>query len=202
MIDLQHLELTDSITPEEYMNMRQIVGWSTFPLEEAEAGLAGSAYLCCIRKDGAPIAMSRYLWDHGYVVYIADVIVTPEYQGQGLGRFLMERMMADLRSNLKPGYRMMVNLMAAKGKEPFYNKFGFIDRPSEAFGCGCHRFTSISASGRNCCSTKWPGKSWAYLYPSLYPSSSISFVGALRRWSGTGRLPVLRTVSSASPMPR
>lgn len=140
MIDLKSLEFTDSITPEEYMNMRQIVGWSTFPLEEAEAGLAGSAYLCCIRKNGVPIAMSRYLWDHGYVVYIADVIVTPEYQGQGLGRFLMERMLADLRSNLKPGYRMMVNLMAAKGKEPFYNKFGFIDRPSEAFGCGMHQW--------------------------------------------------------------
>lgn len=140
MIDIAQLEFTNTITPEEYLAMREIVGWRLFPIEEAAAGLAGSAYLCCIRQNGSPIAMSRYLWDGGYVVYIADVIVKPEYQGQGLGRLLMERTMAQIRSNLKPGYRVMVNLMAAKGKEPFYQKFGFEDRPSERFGEGMHQW--------------------------------------------------------------
>lgn len=30
----------------------------------------------------------------------------------------------------------MVNLMAAKGKEPFYKKFGFIERPNDKHGAG------------------------------------------------------------------
>ena len=30
--------------------------------------------------------------------------------------------------------------MAAKGKEEFYKKFGFIDRPNENFGCGMHKW--------------------------------------------------------------
>ena len=70
------------------------------------------------------------------MVYIADVIVHPEFQGNGLGRAVMEQIMAQIRAWLKPGYKVMVSLMSAKGKEPFYNKFGFINRPDERFGCG------------------------------------------------------------------
>ena len=78
----------------------------------------------------------RVLWDHGYVVYIADVIVRPEYQGQGLGRALMNHAMEYIRGMLKPGWHVMVSLMSAQGKEEFYKKFGFITRPDESHGCG------------------------------------------------------------------
>ena len=82
------------------------------------------------------IGLVRVLWDYGYVVYIADVIVRPEFQGQGLGRVLMNNAMDFIKSQLKPGYKVMVSLMAAKGKEEFYKKFDFIERPSEKYGCG------------------------------------------------------------------
>jgi len=133
-------EITNHITAEEYMEMRKIVGWHAFPLEQAEEGLKHTAFLYCLRKDGKPVALGRAIWDHGYVVYIADVIVVPEYQGQGLGRGVMEYLMDKIRGIVKPGYLVMVSLMAAKGKEPFYNKFGFVDRPSEQFGCGMHQW--------------------------------------------------------------
>ncbi len=131
--------MTDTISPEEYMEMRRIVGWHDFPVEQAAEGLKNS-YKWCIREKDRPIGLARVVWDHGYVVYIADVIVLPEYQGQGLGRELMETVMAFLRSQLKPGYRFMVSLMSAKGKNEFYKKFGFVDRPSEKFGPGMHQW--------------------------------------------------------------
>lgn len=131
--------MTDTISPEEYMEMRKIVGWHDFPVEQAAEGLKNS-YKWCIRENDRPIGLARVVWDHGYVVYIADVIVLPEYQGQGLGRELMETIMGFLRSQLKPGYRFMVSLMSAKGKNEFYKKFGFVDRPSEKFGPGMHQW--------------------------------------------------------------
>lgn len=131
--------MTDTISPEEYMEMRKIVGWHDFPVEQAAEGLRNS-YKWCIRENDKPIGLARVVWDHGYVVYIADVIVLPEYQGQGLGRELMETIMAFLRSQLKPRYRFMVTLMSAKGKNEFYKKFGFVDRPSEKFGPGMHQW--------------------------------------------------------------
>ena len=138
MVEDNGFEMTGSISPEEYLEMRRSVGWSVFPPEQAAGGLENSSYICCIRKDGVPVAVGRVIWDHGYVVYIADVIVKPEYQGRGLGREVMDRIMEQIRGYLKPGYRIMISLMAAKGKEEFYKKFGFVDRPSDAFGCGMH----------------------------------------------------------------
>ena len=133
-------EITNYIIPEEYMKMREIAGWSLFPLEQAEQGLKNSFILVCLRKDGKPIGIGRAVSDQGYVIYIADVIVSPEYQGQGLGRKIMEELMLRIKATLKPGYKVMVTLMAAKGKEEFYNKFGFVNRPSERFGCGMHQW--------------------------------------------------------------
>ena len=133
------ITITNSITTEEYLGLRQAVGWSVFPIEQAEAGLQNSHVICFRDKEKA-VALGRVIWDHGYSVLISDVIVAPEYQGQGLGRKLMEEIMAYIRSLLKPGYRIMISLMAAESKQGFYKKFGFIERPSDLFGPGMHQW--------------------------------------------------------------
>ena len=133
-------EVTNYITPEEYMEMRRLVEWSAFPLEQAAEGIKNTFILICFRVDGKPVALGRAVSDRGYVVYIADVIVIPEYQGNGLGRKIMESLMEQIKASMKPGYRVMITLMAAQGKEKFYNKFGFVDRPSEFYGCGMHQW--------------------------------------------------------------
>jgi len=46
--------------------------------------------------------------------------------------------MGYIKSVMKPGYRIMVSLKAAKGKEVFYKKFCFIGRPNGNFGAGMH----------------------------------------------------------------
>ena len=103
---------TDYITAEEYMEFRKAVGWAEFPLEEAAEGLKNS-FICCLRKDGKAIALGRIVSDRGYVAYIADIIVLPEYQGNGYGRMVMENVMSMINSWLKPGYKMMVSLCSA-----------------------------------------------------------------------------------------
>ena len=130
--------ITDSITPEEYMKLREAVGWGLFPLEEAQAGLSNS-YIWCLRDNdasGQPIGIGRVIWDHGYVMYIADIIVIPEYQGNGLGRVIMEQVMDFIHEQLKPGYKFMVSLCSAE----FYKKFGFIVRPNDDVGSGMHQW--------------------------------------------------------------
>ena len=133
-------DVTDRITPEEYMEMRRQVGWGEFPLEQAAEGLSHSTFLCCFRRDDKPIGLARVIWDHGYVVYIADIIVLPPYQKGGLGRDLMNRVMGFIERILKPGYRVMISLQSAKGKEDFYRRFGFAPRPTEEHGCGMHQW--------------------------------------------------------------
>ena len=53
---------------------------------------------------------------------------------------VMNDLMAYIKSVMKSGYRIMVSLKAAKGKEGFYKKFDFIERPNEDFGPGMHQW--------------------------------------------------------------
>jgi ribosomal protein S18 acetylase RimI-like enzyme len=78
--------------------------------------------------------MARVIGDGGLTYYIQDVIVLPACQRQGLGTRLMDAVMAYLCANAHPG--SVIGLMAAHGKEPFYQKYGFVARPTERLGCG------------------------------------------------------------------
>ena len=49
---------------------------------------------------------------------------------------MVTRIIEFLKSRLRPGYVMQVDLMAASGKEGFYEKLGFSPRPRENRGAG------------------------------------------------------------------
>ena len=130
------IQYGEYITPEEYMQLRKVVGWMQFPLEQAQACIDKAYMVLCVRDDEKPIGVVRLLWDGGYIAFLSDVIVIPEYQGQGIGRKLVEASIQKLKEGMKPGYKVKLTLNAAKGKEPFYEKFGFKVRPNEDDGPG------------------------------------------------------------------
>jgi GNAT superfamily N-acetyltransferase len=130
------IDYTDTITVEDYNRLRESVGWQPLVPEQAEAGLRGTAFLVAAMEGGRAVGLIRLVCDGGYVAYLSDVIVLPEYQGRGIGKEMMERAMGYLRGQLKPGWRVQASLIAAQGKEPFYEKFGFDARPSERTGAG------------------------------------------------------------------
>lgn len=49
----------------------------------------------------------------------------PEYQGQGIGKRIVNKLLEHVRNTAIPGTGVEVGLTAVKGKEPFYEKFGF-----------------------------------------------------------------------------
>lgn len=124
------------ISPEEYMALRKLVGWVEFPLEQAKACIDKAYMIQCVRDDEKAIGVVRLLWDGGYIAYLSDVIVDPKYQGQGIGRKLVEASIRKLKEGMKPGYKVKLTLNSAIGKEPFYEKFGFRVRPNEDAGPG------------------------------------------------------------------
>ena len=125
------IRYVDNITAEEYMSLRKMVGWVQFPLEEAQICIDNAYMVLCVRDDDKAIGVVRLLWDGGYIAFLSDVIVDPEYQGQGIGRKLVESCIERLKKDMKPGYKVKLTLNSAKGKEPFYEKFGFRVRPNE-----------------------------------------------------------------------
>ena len=78
------IRYVDHITPEEYMELRRRVGWMEFPLEEARNCVENAYMVTCVRnEDEKAIGVVRLLWDGGYVAFLSDVVVDPDYQGQG-----------------------------------------------------------------------------------------------------------------------
>lgn len=128
------IQFTNDITPEEYMDLRKKVGWMQFPLEEAKNCVENAYMVLCVRDEGKAIGTVRLLWDGGYVAFLSDVIVDPAYQGKGIGRSLVESVINRIKDDMKPGYKVKLTLNSAKGKENFYRKFGFRERPNEDAG--------------------------------------------------------------------
>ncbi len=124
------------ITAEEYMELRRKVGWCEFPLEEAQNGIDNAYMVVSAREDDKAVGVVRLLWDRGYIAFLSDVIVDPAYQGQGIGKRLVETCIEKIKTDMNPGYKVKMCLLAAKGKEQFYKKLGFDERPNENLGAG------------------------------------------------------------------
>ncbi len=132
----------DQILASEYNSLRKSVGFNELGEEQAERGLRHTDYIVVAKDEEKVVGMARVLFDFGYVAYITDVIVHPKYQGQGIGKDMMCKVLKFLEDNSIDGEYMMYALTAAKGKEGFYKKFSFIERPNENQGAGMTKHIS------------------------------------------------------------
>lgn len=81
--------------------------------------LEKSDSLVVARRGGALVGLVNALSDGHLVVYYPHLIVHPDYQGKGIGRALMERIMkgyAEIHQQV---------LISDDHAEPFYRKLGF-----------------------------------------------------------------------------
>ena len=130
------LQYTDHMTGDEYNELRPSVGFHSITEGQAQRGLEHTTFLTAVRDGGKIVAMGRMLFDFGYTAYLGDVIVRPEYQGQGIGKRIVENLIDRTMDSAHEGEWIMFILGAAKNKEPFYEKLGFQKRPNETSGGG------------------------------------------------------------------
>jgi GNAT superfamily N-acetyltransferase len=122
------------VTAQEFLALRKLVGWPVFPLETVERGLTGSLFGVCAMHEDKVIGMARVLGDCAIYFHIQDVVVDPAYQRQGVGRMMIAALMEYVEKHATRNSQ--VGLMCSKGREPFYEEFGFKRRPSETHGAG------------------------------------------------------------------
>ena len=131
-----NITYVNTVSAEDCGNLRDSAGWPKMHPDQIKTGLENSAFIVAARDGGKTVGMARIVSDGGYVYFIVDVLVLPEYQRKGIGKAMMGMVMEHIRGKLKDGYCIQADLLAAKDREGFYEKFGFIKRPDGNFGCG------------------------------------------------------------------
>jgi ribosomal protein S18 acetylase RimI-like enzyme len=122
-------------TVDEFNFLRELAGWPVMPQPLVETALNNTLFAVVVETDTRQIAgMGRVVGDGAIYFHISDVIVHPHYQKMGIGSMMMSRLMDKLST--KGGPNTNIGLMCSKGREDFYRKFGFIERPSDKFGAG------------------------------------------------------------------
>ena len=130
------LKYNNKLSLKEYCELRLSVAWESIIEEQAQSGLDNSDFIIACRDDNNIVGCARIFWDKGYIAYLADVMVKPEYQNQGIGKKLVRECITYIDSQLKDGWRIKIVIVSAKGKERFYEKLGFELRPNECNGAG------------------------------------------------------------------
>ena len=137
---MNDITFDNTLTFEEHCFLRSEVGWTPVSRRQHDTALEKSLFITVVRDGGKCIGLSRAVGDGGYLLLLGEVIVLPEYQRQGIGSAMMRRFLDFAASTRMPGETVMINLMSAKGKEGFYEKFGFMRRPNDERGAGMCRF--------------------------------------------------------------
>lgn len=113
--------LEEVVSANDFVRLRQISGLSPRPLEGAIKALPRSLYGVQIKLAEQTVGMGRVVGDGALNFEIVDIAVDPEHQGKGLGRLIMQHIMAYLdREAFEGAY---ITLMADVPE--LYEKFGF-----------------------------------------------------------------------------
>lgn len=135
------IEFTKDITFDDYNELRRLVGWGSISERQFNTSIPNSRFITVGKANGKTISMARAVGDGGYHLLVVDVIVHPDFQGQGIGKEMISQLMDFVQNGyVEKGETTMVSLLSAKGKEPFYEKIGFIKRPNDERGAGMSLF--------------------------------------------------------------
>lgn len=104
---------------EELSNLYLIAPLGQKDPADLKIAFSNSMFSCFVYDGGLLIAAGRALADGKDCSYICDIAVHPAYQGQGLGKEMVSRLVDFSKDHKK------IILYAAAGKEPFYKKLGF-----------------------------------------------------------------------------
>jgi GNAT superfamily N-acetyltransferase len=79
---------------------------------------------------GQLVGFARVISDGHLHAFITEMIVRPEFQGQGMGSALLAALLeACHRAGITD-----IQLFSARGKSAFYERHGFVARPAEGPG--------------------------------------------------------------------
>lgn len=86
----------DVVGDNEAHDLYASVGWSAY-LDRSGAirtAIDGSSYVATARVDGRLVGLARVVSDDSSIAFLQDLLINPDFQGQGIGRRLVDMVLA------------------------------------------------------------------------------------------------------------
>ncbi len=137
---MEYIIFDNQLQVDDFIRLFASAGWGELPQDIVKTALANSYATFSVKSGNKVIAMARLLGDGAMSFFLKDLVVEPEYQGNGIGRTLLAHVEEYIRVRLKFGWEGYLQLVSAKGKEGFYQKLGYATHPHEHSGSGMSKW--------------------------------------------------------------
>lgn len=121
---------------EEFNLLYDLVGWGSYDKEISKKSLDNTYYSVSVYDNNKIIGYGRLIGDGICFMYIHDIMVDPKYQNKKIGTMIMNKLLERIKKIKKENPDLRTYLGASKGKEKFYEKFGFVKRIDADLGYG------------------------------------------------------------------
>ena len=121
---------------EEFNLLYDDVGWGAYDDNITQKALDNTFYSVSVYDDNKIVGYGRIIGDTICFLYIQDIMVKPEYQGNKIGTMIMNKLLEKINEIKQENPDLRVYLGASKNREEFYEKFGFIKRIDADLGYG------------------------------------------------------------------
>ena len=121
---------------EEFNLLYDDVGWGAYDDNITQKALDNTFYSVSAYDDNMIVGYGRIIGDTICFLYIQDIMVKPEYQGNKIGTMIMNKLLEKINEIKQKNPDLRVYLGASKNREEFYEKFGFIKRIDADLGYG------------------------------------------------------------------
>ena len=121
---------------EEFSLLYDDVGWGAYDENIIQKALDNTFYSVSVYDDNKIVGYGRIIGDTICFLYIQDIMVKPEYQGNKIGTMIMNKLLEKINEIKQENPDLRVYLGASKNREEFYEKFGFIKRIDADLGYG------------------------------------------------------------------
>lgn len=119
-MNISYSSNSDNVNWQHVSNIMASIDWGKRSSKTLEGAFKKSSFVRFAYDGDKLVGFARTVDDGVFYAWIVDLVVMPEYQGKGIGAYMLKALEADLA----PFHTTM--LTAAPGKSPFYEKQGWL----------------------------------------------------------------------------